>query len=234
MVDILNPSSAPQVAASGIAVESKGQRPLFKIDKYNGSTSLETYLLQFKQLATYLQWTERDTFYNMSASLVGPAARVLWELPKGATTADLGRLLQTRFGTEQQTASYQAKLRARRREVNEPLQDLYQDISHLLQLTYPGEGGPFISRVGVDTFITALNDRELEYEVLKLEPKTLEEAANHAMRLDALTKSVDARIPVATNRAGGQGQSRQRNVYAVTDNKPEMGVMLIFCSALHN
>jgi len=124
MVDILAPSSEPQVQASGIAVESKGQRPLFKIDKYNGSTSLETYLLQFKQLATYLQWTGRDTFYNMSASLAGPAARVLWKLPKGATTADLECLLQTRFGTEQQTISYQAKLRARRREVNEPLQDL--------------------------------------------------------------------------------------------------------------
>jgi len=75
----------------------------------------------------------------------------------------------------------------------------------------------------VDTFITALNDRELEYEVLKLEPKTLEEAANHAMRLDALAKSVDARIPVATSRAGRHGQSRQRNIYAVTDNKPETG-----------
>jgi len=223
MVGILNPSSAPQVQTDGIVTEPKGQRPLFKIDKYNGTTSLEAYLLQFKQLAAYLQWSERDTFYNMSASLAGPAAHVLWELLKGATTADLERLLQIRFGTEQQTASYQAKLRARRREPNEPLQTLYQEISHLLQLAYPGEGGHFVSRVGVDTFITALNDRELEYEVLKLGPTTLEEAANHAMRLDALAKSVDARIPVATSRAGGQSQSHQRNIYAVTDNKPETG-----------
>jgi len=159
----------------------------------------------------------------MSASLAGPAARVLWELHKDATTADLVHLLQSRFGTEQHTTSYRAKLRVRHREENEPLQDLYRDISHLLQLAYPGEGGRFISRMGVDTFITALNDRELEYEVLKLEHKTLEEAANHAMRLDALAHSVDARTPVATSRAGGQGQSRQRNVYAVTDNKPETG-----------
>ena len=119
--------------------------------------------------------------------------------------------------------SYQAKLRARRREANEPLQDLYRDISHLLQLAYLGEGGRFISRVGIDTFITALNDRELEYEVLKLEPKTLEEAANHVMRLDALACSVDARTYVPTSRAGGQGQSRPHNVYAVTDDKSETG-----------
>jgi len=94
MVGILNPSSAPQVQTDGDVAEPKGQRPLFKIDKYNGTTSWETYLLQFKQLAAYLQWSERDTFYNMCASLAGPAARVLGELPKGATTADLERLLR--------------------------------------------------------------------------------------------------------------------------------------------
>ena len=53
IVDALAPSSGSQIQASGTSVESKGQRPLFKINKYNGSTSLETYLLQFKQLATY-------------------------------------------------------------------------------------------------------------------------------------------------------------------------------------
>jgi len=73
----------------------------------------------------------------------------------------------------------------------------------------------------VDTFITALNDKELEYEVLKLAPVTLEEAANHAMRFDALAKSLDTRVPAAQGRAGGQGQGRQRNVYAVADDKPE-------------
>jgi len=196
MVGILSPS-APQVQTDGVVAELKGQRPLFKIDKYNGTTSWETYLLQFKQLAAYLQWSERDTFYNMCASLAGPAARVLGELPQGATTVDLELLLRVRFGTEQQTARYQAKLHARRREPGESLQTLYQEMSHLLQLAYAGEGERFISRLGVDTFITALNDRELEYEVLKLAPVTLEEAANHAMRLDALAKSLDTRAPTA-------------------------------------
>jgi len=101
-VDALAPSSGPPIQASGTSTESKDKRPLFKIDKYNESTSLETYLLQFKQLATYIQWTERDNYYHMYASLEGPAARVL----QGATTADLERLLQTRFGAEQQTISY--------------------------------------------------------------------------------------------------------------------------------
>jgi len=135
----------------------------------------------------------------MCASLEGPAAQILWELPRNSTTAELERLLQTRFGTEQQTVSYQAKLRACCRNANEPLQDLYRDVSRLIQLAYSGEGGRFVSRVGVDAFVTALNDRELEYEMLKPEPKTLEEAANHAMRLYALACSVDARTYVSAS-----------------------------------
>jgi len=43
------------------------------------------------------------------------------------------------------------------------------------------------------------------------------------MQLDALAKSLDTRVPVAQGRASGQGQGRQRNIYAVTDNKLEMG-----------
>jgi len=42
-------------------------------------------------------------------------------------------------------------------------------------------------------------------------------------QLDALAKSLHTRVPVAQGRAGGQGQGRQRNIYAMTDNKPETG-----------
>ena len=131
-------------------------------------------------------------------------------------------------------ASWMLRLHLHRRAENEPLQDLCRDISRLIQLAYPGEGGRFVSLVGVDTFVTALNDRELAYEVLKLEPKTLEEPANHAMRLDALACSVDARTYVSASRVGGQGQIRPRNIFAVTDEKEEQGEMLNSCSALHN
>ena len=65
-------------------------------------------------------------------SLEGPADQVLWELPPGATTADLERLLQKRFGTQLKAESFNAKLRTRRRDKGESLQDLYRDISRLL------------------------------------------------------------------------------------------------------
>ena len=167
--------------------DDKAKHPLFKLQRYNGSTSLETFLLQFKYLATYLQWKESDRFFHMCASLEGPASYVLWELPEhGAKTGDLECLLQARFGTKLQAESFKATLRSRRRGKDEPLQDLYVDISRLVQLAHPNEGESLTKYVGVESFVNALNDRELEYEILKFKPADLEEAVNHAVRLEAL------------------------------------------------
>jgi len=122
-------SSCGQLSqVSKASAESKSKRPLFKLDKYDGSTSLDTYRWKFHQLAEYLQWDECDKFYNLCASLDGPTGQVLRELSTSKTTVELQDLLQTRFGTAKQAVSFQAKLRARRRMENETLQELHQDI----------------------------------------------------------------------------------------------------------
>ena len=99
--------------ASSASGEAKSKNPLFKLQRFDGSACLETFLLQFQHLAKYLQWGEDDHFYDMCASLDGTAGQVRWELPTRATTADLERLLQTRFGTQLQAESFKAKLRTR-------------------------------------------------------------------------------------------------------------------------
>jgi len=43
----------------------------------------------------------------------------------------------------------------------------------------PGE----IKYVGVESFVAALNDQDLEYEVLKLEPTDTEVSVSHVVRL---------------------------------------------------
>ena len=156
----------------------------------------------------------------MCASLDGPARHVLWELPPvNATTANLERLLQARFGTQLQAESFKVKLWTRRRAKDETLQDLYRDISRLIQLAHPGEGDKLVKYIGVESFINALNDRELEYEILKLKPADLEEAVSHAVRLEVLTDSADAWTTGSSDRASGRAQSRSRTVFAVSDDK---------------
>jgi len=139
-------ASGPPSQASNASAESQSKRPLFKLDKYDGSSSLDTYVWKFHQLAKYLQWNEKDKFINLCASLIGPASQVLRELSTKQSTEELEDLLQTRFGTAKQAVSFQVKLRAHRRMENEPLQELHRDISWLVQLAHPNEPSFFGTR----------------------------------------------------------------------------------------
>jgi len=188
------PLFVPPSQVSGASGVTKPANPLFKPPKYDGSKCLETFLLQFNYFASYMRWEEPDKSLHMCASLEGPAGHVFWELPReNPTTQDIERLLQARFGTQLQAESYKAKLRNRRRGEGESLQDLYRDISRLIQLAHPGEGDKLVKYIGVESFINALDDRYLRLEILKLKPKDLEEAASHAIRLEALVDSVDGK-----------------------------------------
>ena len=59
------PPSVPPSQASGAAGVTKPSNPLFKPQKYDGSKCLETFLLQFKYLASYMHWEEADRFRHM-------------------------------------------------------------------------------------------------------------------------------------------------------------------------
>ena len=102
-----------------------------------------------------MSWREQDKFINLCSSLQGPAGQVLRELPsKGATTTQLVELLQTRFGTAKQAASFEAMLRAHRRQENESLQELHHDISRLVQLAFLDQPASYLALVGRHAFPT--------------------------------------------------------------------------------
>jgi len=144
--------------------------------------------------------------------LEGPAGQVLWELPRtGSTSAEVIQLLQAKFGTQLQAKSFRAKLKACHRKTGETIQDLYRDISHLLQLAYPGEDSNSAKCYGIDAFITALNDPPMEFEVMKQAPSSLQEAANCATKLEAYTETLSDRTTVTVKRGNGKSQVTGRS-----------------------
>ena len=186
--------------------------------KFDGSVSLDTFLWKFHQLADHMSLGEKDKFINLCSSLQGPAGQVFRELPsKGATTTQLEELLHTRFGTSKQAASFEATLRARRRQENESLQELHRDISRLVQLAFPDQPASYLALVGRHAFLNALDDGALEYEVLKLQPKTLSDAADFAIPLESLAESVRSKPRGAMDKVGGR-MLRQCNILAVSDD----------------
>jgi len=87
--------------------------PLLKLQTFDGTGSLDTFLNKFQRMAKYLRWDEEDEFNHLCVSFEGVAGQVLWDLDPQANTQDLVRLLQTRFGTELHAERFKAELHAR-------------------------------------------------------------------------------------------------------------------------
>jgi len=133
-----------QVTTASVGAKSK--HPLLKLQCYDGSESLDTFLLKFRHMAVYLQWNEEHKFNHLCASLDGPAGQVLWKLPPHALTADLERLLL-------QAERFESELCIRRRAKGESLQDLHRDITCHIRLAYPGADNVLVIHIGIEAFI---------------------------------------------------------------------------------
>jgi len=183
------PSESHPSVTSTPAV-GRGTRQMLKLPRYTGADSLETFLRKFNSMKQYLQWNEDDAMYHLCGSLEGAAGQVLEGLPTEAKTADVVKLLQTRFGTELQAERFKAELSARLRQPDETLQHLYREINRLVSLAHPAKSADFTDHVGKEAFIRALNNGPLQLKVLEGEPTNLEQALNLATKLEAYKSSL--------------------------------------------
>ena len=136
MADSLNYATSPPEVMSNTTVNPVGPKahPLIKLQQYNRTRSLDTFLSKFQRMASYLRRDDEDMFCHLCASLEGAVGQVLWNISPRATSADIICLLQTRLGTQLQAERFKAEICARRRASGESLQQLYQDICRLLTL----------------------------------------------------------------------------------------------------
>jgi hypothetical protein len=144
-----------------------------KLGNYDGTSSLETFLAKFKNLASYYRWNERDRVFHLRACLDGAARQILWDANENASFEQIIRLLRSRFGNEHQAERYRAELRKRRRKRGEKLQDVYTDIRRLMSFAYPGPTSETSEIVARDAFLDALGDRSLRVRILEHEPSNL-------------------------------------------------------------
>jgi len=165
-----------------------------KPDKYDGKESVETFLTQFDICADYNGWRDTDCAAHLKCSVSGVAGQLLWDSGRRSTLTyhELREKLQRRFGSDDQQEKFQAELRARRRRRGEPLAELYQDVRRLMTLAYPGESNSSIcEQIAKDYFIASLADRDLELKIREREPRDLETAFRHAVRLEAYDRVVE-------------------------------------------
>jgi len=156
-----------------------------QLGKYDGTTCLETFLARFDKCVKYMGRDEEDQQFNLSVSLEGAAGQILWDVESCSTVEETIGLLQNRFGNVNQAERFRAELRAKRRRPGESLQQLYQDVSRLMSLAYPGLTSDLSNIVARDAFLEALGDNALRVRILEKEPTDLDSALKIACRLAA-------------------------------------------------
>jgi len=97
--------------------------------------------------------------------------------------------LEKRFGTKDQSARYRSQLKGRRRQKNESLYTVYDDIGRLVLLAYPGEQSVHRDDFGVEAFIESLDDYQLELYVRSQNHKDLKAAHKHASIMESFTST---------------------------------------------
>ena len=141
------PAPTVENPAANVHSNHSARRSLMKLSKYDGTTSLETFLAKFTSTADYMNWNESDRYHHLCACLDGVAGQILWDVGPDGTVAKIIALLKTRFGNELQSERFCAELKARRRQPREPLQQLYLDVSRLVTLAYPGKSAELCNHV---------------------------------------------------------------------------------------
>jgi transposase InsO family protein/predicted aspartyl protease len=176
----------------------RGSRPMpMKPGKFDGTGSLESFLVQFDVCARHNKWTDAEKADFLRCSLEKAATQLLWDFgaqPSAAYEELVGRLRE-RYGTDGQAETFRTQLHYRRQRANESLSDLLHEIRRLVVLAYPVPSNETTQILARDAYLEAMRDRELSLKVREREPKTIDEAYRTALRLEAYqqTRETDDR-----------------------------------------
>ena len=171
--------------------KSESKAYYVKPPKYDGKSCIESHLTQFRIAATRNRWNESDKVDFLKMSLTGEANNILKDITDDITYEELETKLKQRYGSLDQVEAYRVQLKARRRKKNETLSELMMDIRRLFSLAYPGPSNYMTDLAAKDSFVDALDDKELMIRVMEREPKNLEEAFKIAERMELYSKRID-------------------------------------------
>jgi hypothetical protein len=114
-------------------------------------------------------------------------ARLLtfYSVPAEESYEDIVGALQDRFGDHQLAAAYRSYLKARVQTSGETLQEFAAAIERLAHRALVGLPVGYIQTEAAHAFIDGIRDREVKQHLLMGGGRTLNEALNHALKLEA-------------------------------------------------
>jgi len=136
---------------------------------------------QFEAAAAQNNWTQSERAAHLLSVLHGKAADILHTVPAEATYEAIVGALGDCFGDHQLAAAYGSQLKARTQAYDETLQKFgAAGAPNLCQTS-----GHLPSNRGAHSFIEGVRDREVKQHFLLGGDRTLNEALNQALNLEA-------------------------------------------------
>ena len=122
---------------------------------------LKPFLAKFDILARRCQWNDEMKVDMLKCNLTGAAAQLLWDDPSCQNYEQLVLKLNQRFGEENQSECFRAKLKVRKQGKDESLSSLMQDIRRMMILAYPDSSSELGKIMAKECFLDAIYDKNL-------------------------------------------------------------------------
>jgi hypothetical protein len=156
-----------------------------KFPSYSGDVDIEIYKRQVDTIAKQKDWSDEKLATQIIAHLEGDARKLLCLIPKGQET-DLKTIWLTLSCNSPKTeVSEQAKnlLLNYRQQKGQSLLNLSLDIKRLVMEAYPNTDQAMRDELAVDSFIKAIQNHIIKFQLKICPVKTIEEARVIAERI---------------------------------------------------
>ena len=121
----------------------------------------------------------------LKCNLTGAAAQLLWDDPSCQSYEQLVLKLNQRFGEENQSECFRAKLKVRKQGKDESLSSLMQDIRRMMILAYPDSSSELGKIMAKECFLDAIYDKNLSLKIREHSPVDLDAAFQLAVKFEA-------------------------------------------------
>ena len=162
-------------------VQVADNRPTFKPPKYDGSTDIELFIIQFSDVARANRWSDEQSLLHLRTCLEGPAM----DCGRERHTEEVFQSLQTRFGVTPKQARDQLKVI--RKKPKQSYHELGSEISRLVGVAYSQETISFRTQTSLETFSHAVQLKPLRQHLLARPHRSIAEAvtiANEFMTIE--------------------------------------------------
>ncbi len=159
--------------------ETSREVPLPRQSEYDGKSSWQGFIAQFRALAMSCQWTDEEKQFRLMQSLKDEAATYVFEQLDNTARASFYSLemaLEQRFCDRQSIGSYLTQLENRKMLPKETLAEYTADIKRLVLKGYPTADMETRDTISLRYFLKGLGDQQMHLAVGMKEPKNLAEA----------------------------------------------------------